>query len=136
LVNGFSIACRGDIFHYASLYAQADFSEIPEAQKVFEMLGTQDFEIAIHALENGARILPIYAANCVDAAQAMLAHAVALKELLAAIIHVMAEETEGKKSGAEAAQAADFSPSHFRSEMGALVEAKMALFRDNGPILA
>ena len=82
LGNGFSIACRADIFHYASLYQQADFSDIPEARLVFEALHTQDFELAIHALENGAKILPIYAPNHAETAQAMLAHADALKELL------------------------------------------------------
>lgn len=30
LGNGFSIACRADIFHYGSLFAQADFSQVPE----------------------------------------------------------------------------------------------------------
>jgi hypothetical protein len=82
LGNGFSIACSPDIFHYASLYGEADFSAIPEAEQVFETLGTQDFEIAIHALENGAKLLPIYAPTYVDAAAVMLAHAAALKEIL------------------------------------------------------
>lgn len=86
LGNGFSIACRADIFHYASLYGEADFSAIPEAEQVFEALGTQDFEIAIHALENGAKVLPIYAPAHANASEAMLAHAAALKELLVTTI--------------------------------------------------
>ncbi|MDP0995544.1 DUF4917 family protein, partial [Klebsiella pneumoniae] len=57
LGNGFSIACRADIFHYGSLFAQADFSKVPEVQAVFEALATQDFEAAIRALENASRIL-------------------------------------------------------------------------------
>lgn len=86
LGNGFSIGCRADIFHYASLYGQADFSKIPEVQKVFETLGTQDFEVAIKALERGARLLPIYVPTHPDAADAMLAHAAALKDVLVSTI--------------------------------------------------
>ena len=79
--NGFSIACRPDIFHYGSLFAQADFAAIPEVEAVFAALGTQDFEAAIRALEGAARILPAYGDG--DGAGAMmLAHAAALKEIL------------------------------------------------------
>lgn len=82
LGNGFSIACRADIFHYGSLFAQADFSAAPEAVKVFEALGTQDFEIAIKSLENAAQILPAYVEASRDPQALMLAHAAALKEIL------------------------------------------------------
>jgi hypothetical protein len=86
LGNGFSIACRADIFHYASLFAQADFSGIPAVQQVFAALHTQDFEEAIHALEKGAVLLPIYAPQHANAAHAMADHAAALKELLVTTI--------------------------------------------------
>jgi hypothetical protein len=33
LGNGFSIACRADIFHYGSLYDQANFSAAPELEQ-------------------------------------------------------------------------------------------------------
>ncbi|MGQ3302554.1 DUF4917 family protein [Reyranella sp.] len=82
LGNGFSIACRADIFHYGSLYAQADFSNVPEVQAVFEALGTQDFEAAIRALENAARILPAYVPHGAVAIAKMQEHAAALKEIL------------------------------------------------------
>jgi hypothetical protein len=82
LGNGFSIACRADIFHYGSLFAQADFSKVPEVQAVFEALGTQDFEAAIRALENAARILPAYVPHGAAAVAIMLEHAAALKEIL------------------------------------------------------
>ena len=39
LGNGFSIACRADIFHYGSLFAQADFTQVPEVEAVFAALG-------------------------------------------------------------------------------------------------
>jgi len=82
LGNGFSIACRADIFHYGSLYAQANFSDVPEVQAVFEALGTQDFEAAIRSLENAARILPAYVAHGAAAIAKMQEHAAALKEIL------------------------------------------------------
>ncbi|KAA9012170.1 MULTISPECIES: DUF4917 family protein [Sphingobium] len=82
LGNGFSIACRADIFHYGSLFSRADFSSCPEAETVFGLLNTQDFETAIRALENAATILPAYVPDGVDAIAKMQDHAAALKEIL------------------------------------------------------
>lgn len=82
LGNGFSIACRADIFHYGSLFAQADFGQVPEVVAVFDALATQDFEAAIRALENAARILPAYEPFGAAAVAKMLEHAAALKEIL------------------------------------------------------
>ncbi len=82
LGNGFSIACRADIFHYGSLFGQADFSAVPEVASVFDALGTQDFELAIRALENAAKILPAYVPHGDAAIAKMLEHAAALKEIL------------------------------------------------------
>jgi len=96
LGNGFSIACLPNIFHYGSLFDQADFTAVPEVTAVFAALGTQDFEAAIRALESAARILPAYAGAGHEAANLMLAHATALKEILVLTIarnhpHVPAE---------------------------------------------
>lgn len=82
LGNGFSIACRADVFHYGSLFAQANCSAAPEVVSVFDALGTQDFEAAIHALENAARILPAYLGHGVAAQAKMIQHAATLKEIL------------------------------------------------------
>ncbi|MED5550275.1 MAG: DUF4917 family protein [Pseudomonadota bacterium] len=82
LGNGFSIACRGDVFHYGSLFNQADFSACPEVVEVFESLDTHDFEFAIRSLESAAKIAPIYAKHGAGAADVMLQHAAALKEVL------------------------------------------------------
>lgn len=82
LGNGFSIACRADIFHYGSLFAQADFSQIPEAALVFDALGTHDFEATIRALENAARILPAYVPHGTTAIAKMQEHVATLKEIL------------------------------------------------------
>ncbi len=86
LGNGFSIGCRAEIFHYASLFGEADFSSVPEVKKVFEALQTQDFELAIKALENASALLPIYATGQSDTSSKMCDHAKALKEILVATI--------------------------------------------------
>lgn len=82
LGNGFSIACRADVFHYGSLFAQADFSLAPAVASVFNALGTQDFEAAIRALESAVRVLPAYIPDGLDAPARMLEHAAFLKEIL------------------------------------------------------
>jgi hypothetical protein len=86
LGNGFSIACDAGIFTYSSLFGNADFSGLPEAKAAFEALDTQDFEIVIHALENSAKLLPIYGAIAGDVAGKMLSDAAALKDLLVSTI--------------------------------------------------
>lgn len=60
LGNGFSIACRPDIFRYDTLFNQADFSDAAHAREIFELLGTHDFEEVIDALEKSAQIIPAY----------------------------------------------------------------------------
>ena len=61
LGNGFSIACRPEIFTYGRLYEQAGFELIsPTAKLAFEALSTQDFERAIKALRDTAHILHAY----------------------------------------------------------------------------
>lgn len=60
LGNGFSIACRPDIFRYDTLYNQADFSNCLHVEEVFQELNTHDFEVVINALERAAQIAPIY----------------------------------------------------------------------------
>lgn len=82
LGNGFSIACRADIFHYGSLYDQADFLDAPEIKAVFEALETQDFETVIRTLESAATVLPPYVDASTDAPAKMLKHAGTLKEIL------------------------------------------------------
>ncbi|WP_175626587.1 MULTISPECIES: DUF4917 family protein [Oxalobacteraceae] len=61
LGNGFSIACRPDIFAYGKLYEEADFSKLsPTVKKAFEALSTQDFERVIKALRDAKAILAAY----------------------------------------------------------------------------
>jgi hypothetical protein len=101
LGNGFSIACRSDIFHYGSLFAQADFSAAPEVVAVFKALDTQDFEAAIHTLEKAATILPSYLPDDGGAVGKMLTHAGILKEILVQTIagnhpHIPSEIPDAK----------------------------------------
>lgn len=61
LGNGFSIACRPDIFVYGKLFEQADFSKLsPSAKKTFNALDTQDFEKVIKALRDAKAVLAAY----------------------------------------------------------------------------
>lgn len=82
LGNGFSIACVPSIFTYGSLYSKANFDDMPEVQKTFELLQTKDFELVIHALEKGGNVLPAYLPDMKRTARKMLAHAEKLKERL------------------------------------------------------
>ena len=82
LGNGFIIALRPDIFHYGSLFSKADFSGHPSLPRVFEVLDTQDFEIAIRHLEAGSKLAEIYGPQSPTMALAMSADAAALKEIL------------------------------------------------------
>jgi len=60
LGNGFSIAYRNDIFTYHSLLDRADFSKLPEARRLFDNLGTVDFEEVIKTLQDSATVFRTY----------------------------------------------------------------------------
>ena len=82
LGNGFSIACRPDIFRYEKLFEQADFSALSSSAKAtFEALKTTDFERVIKALRDAAALATLYGATAAQV-KAMLDDANALKELL------------------------------------------------------
>lgn len=78
LGNGFSIACRPDIFLYGRLFEQANFDRLPRAREAFDALGSTDFERVIRALRDFAAIASIYAGSPADAK----ADADALREVL------------------------------------------------------
>ena len=84
LGNGFSIACRQDIFTYGSLFDQADFSSTPRLPGVFQRLATTHFEHVIKALEDASRIAPLYSTmrNRTSGARQMAEDAKALKDIL------------------------------------------------------
>jgi hypothetical protein len=56
LGNGFSISKFPAIFSYKALFDQADLSDMPHVREVFDSKGTQDFEAAIHALNDAANL--------------------------------------------------------------------------------
>ena len=82
LGNGFSIACRPDIFRYDKLFEQADFSALPDSAKsAFSVLRSADFERVIKALRDSAALAAGYGVTKAQA-DAMRSDADALKELL------------------------------------------------------
>lgn len=80
LGNGFSIACFPKIFPYSSLFEEAKSGLPDEVIKVFETLGTTDFEAVTRALQSSAAIAPIYSASGADVSEKMVEHAELLKE--------------------------------------------------------
>jgi hypothetical protein len=83
LGNGFSIACRPNIFLYGKLYEQADFSGLSKyVKQVFEGLGTQDFERVIKALRDAHAILNIYGGLSKQQLEQLRKDADAIRELL------------------------------------------------------
>ena len=86
LGNGFSIACRPDAFSYGNLFEEADFSGLGvEAEPLFALFGTADFERVIEALRNSERILDLYGGDSETAAR-LGTDAGALKEALAEVL--------------------------------------------------
>lgn len=81
LGNGFSIAYKYDIFTYRSLLEEADFSNLTEVRAVFDALDTVDFEIIIRALQESAKILPIYTSD-IELKQKLETHSEQLKNIL------------------------------------------------------
>jgi len=83
LGNGFSIACRPDIFVYGRLFERADFSRLSSsAQRAFDALKTQDFEKVIKALRDAKSLLAIYDGAPTRIVQQMREDADGLRELL------------------------------------------------------
>lgn len=93
LGNGFSIACRPDIFLYGKLFEQADFSKLsPSAQKAFEALNTQDFEKVIKTLRDTKLVLQAYDGVPSKLLETLQKDADGLRELL---VHTIASSHPG-----------------------------------------
>jgi len=60
LGNGFSIACKPNIFAYGSLFEEAKKTMSKELAAIFAAMGTQDFEEVIRALQHAAAIVFAY----------------------------------------------------------------------------
>jgi hypothetical protein len=86
LGNGFSRACRDDIFAYEALFESADFSKLSSsAREAFEALKTTDFEVVMRALRDTARLLELYGVTA-RIRDRLLADAEGLREVLAKTI--------------------------------------------------
>jgi hypothetical protein len=82
LGNGFSIACRPNIFIYGKLFEQADFSSLSRFTKnVFTALNTTDFERVIQVLNDTVKLSSVYGIDQILVNQ-MKDDVDALKELL------------------------------------------------------
>jgi hypothetical protein len=87
LGNGFSRACRDDIFAYDALFDRADFTALSsEVRTAFDVLGTRDFEFVMRALRSGAELVALYAGSSGAAASNMRSDADELRTLLARTI--------------------------------------------------
>ncbi len=109
LGNGFSIACRPDIFVYGKLFEQADFSKLsPSARKAFEALGTQDFEKVIKALRDAKAVLAAYSGIPLNLLQTLQDDADGLRELLVQTIAASHPEWPGEIQEHEYAACREF----------------------------
>jgi len=87
LGNGFSRACKDDIFSYGALLNEADFSRISKyVPLAFETFETQDFEKIIKLLCDASKLLHIYNQGLEVRAPEILKDAEQLKEILVSVI--------------------------------------------------
>ncbi|HEX7028109.1 MAG TPA: DUF4917 family protein [Gammaproteobacteria bacterium] len=87
LGNGFSRACKEDIFAYDALFDRADFASLSgNAKALFEALETTNFEAVIAALRKASKIVEIYVADFPELARTLVADALALREVLVSAI--------------------------------------------------
>lgn len=101
LGNGFSIACRPDIFRYDKLLEQADFSNLPETlREAFNTLNTVDFERVIKALRDAASLIKLYSHD-ESIQHIIISDADLLKELLVQTIASSHPAYPGEISNAE-----------------------------------
>lgn len=82
LGNGFSIACKPNIFCYGSLFDEAKKSMSTELAAIFAAMGTQDFEEVIRALQNAATIVGVYKPGLKATQKLLLKDADSLKKSL------------------------------------------------------
>ncbi|MCC5821657.1 MAG: DUF4917 family protein [Phycisphaerales bacterium] len=82
LGNGFSVACRPNLFNYSRLLDQANLADRPQAREAFDRLGTTDFEIVMNGLSRAAELAEVYATSDATLAARFREDAEALKEVL------------------------------------------------------
>jgi hypothetical protein len=109
LGNGFSIACRPNIFVYKRLFEQADFTKLSaSAKQAFDALGTQDFERVIKALRDTKAVLSAYPGVPPDLLRILGEDAEGLRDLLVRTIASSHPEWPGEIDEAEYAACRTF----------------------------
>lgn len=87
LGNGFSIACRPDRFRYDALLDEATFEEASaDLGRVFNILGTTDFERVIELLGLSAELADIYETSDGDLSDRLRADAAVVRDALARVL--------------------------------------------------
>ena len=86
LGNGFSRACRDDVFAYTALYDQAKEGMPKRILSAFDILKTTDFEWVMRALRQAAALVEAYAPKRAKLIAKLAEDADALREILAETI--------------------------------------------------
>lgn len=87
LGNGFSRACREDIFAYNALFDRADFGHLPQtAREAFNALQTTDFEVVMRALRTAESLIRVYLPVDRELAARLAADADGIRNVLASAI--------------------------------------------------
>ncbi len=87
LGNGFSRACKDNIFAYGALFDRADFGNLsPNAKKAFNRLKTTDFEVVMEALRKARILIGLYSPKSKRLAKRLEKDADGLKEVLVGAI--------------------------------------------------
>lgn len=86
LGNGFSRACRSDLFAYDALFARGKDKLSATAKAAFDALETTDFESVMRALKQAAALVRVYAPKKPNLAKWLAADADKLREVLAQAI--------------------------------------------------
>ena len=87
LGNGFSIACKPDIFSYRALFEQAAFdASNPMAREAFDVLGTRDFEEVMKALRDASKLIRTFGSGQGALADGFASAVNELKEILVTTI--------------------------------------------------
>ena len=86
LGNGFSRACRNELFAYDALFARAKDRFSPRLMSAFEALDTTDFERVMRALKQTELLLKVYSADDKSVVHSLTRDADSLRRILAQVI--------------------------------------------------
>ena len=86
LGNGFSRACRNDLFAYDALFEKAKEQLSPTILGAFDALGTTDFERTMRALKQAEVLVKTYAPDNHDLARSFYDDVESLRQILAKVI--------------------------------------------------